>query len=128
MLSQNLGGYFEREKVDSIRLDSVKAFPNQIAIVCNEYNGSTDEEFLLAAKQSKKVKIYGEPTMGALDYSNINEVLSPDGKYKMWITMSKSYRIPDFCIDGVGVQPDYYIDQTIPEDNWINFVLNRMEN
>ena len=128
MLSQNLGEYLEREKVDSIRLDSVKAFPNQIAIVCNEYNGSTDEEFLLAAKQSKKVKIYGEPTMGALDYSNINEVLSPDGKYKMWITMSKSYRIPDFCIDGVGVQPDYYIDQTIPEDNWINFVLNRMEN
>lgn len=127
-LLENIGSYYERAIVDTIKLENITLQPKQIAIVCNKYNGSTDEEFLLTAKQSKKVKIFGVPTMGALDYSNINELISPDGKYKIWITISKSYRIPDFCIDGVGVQPDYYIDQTVPEEKWINFVQKILEN
>ena len=31
-------------------------------------------------------------------------------------------RIPDMAIDEKGLQPDYYIDKSIPDYKWIDFV------
>lgn len=104
--------------------DTVFSYPANVAIVINEANASTTEQFLLAAKQSRKVKLYGTTTFGALDISNMNGITSPCGDFKLWYCMSKSYRIPDMTIDSKGLQPDYYIDKTIPEQDWIKYVLD----
>jgi Peptidase family S41 len=112
-------------EIDS--LHKVSPFPKSVGIICNQRNGSTDEEFLLAAKQSKKVKIFGKPTAGILDISNMNEIDFPNGQFVLGYAMSQSFRIPNFCIDGVGIQPDYFMDDTLPDDEWIEYTQMILE-
>ena len=107
-------------------LDSIYPYPKQIAILINEYNASTTEQFLLSAKQSSKVKLYGKTTFGALDISNMSKVTSPSGTFEFWYCTSKSLRIPDMAIDDIGLQPDFYLDSSIPQKDWVDFAKESM--
>lgn len=127
-LRQHTDAYYETG--EGVYIDSsytTSQFPAKIAVVCNKNNGSTDEAFLYDVRQSFKVKIFGRPTGGMIDFSNMNYINSPDGKYQLGYTMTASERLPDYAIDGVGVQPDVFIDQTIEEKDWIEFVKTTLE-
>ena len=128
-MRQNIGKFItadeSRVSVDSSYTTSV--FPSRVAIICNQYNGSTDESFLIKAKQSLKVKLFGRPTFGVLDFSNVHVVDFPNGLFSMTYCMTASFRIPDFAIDGIGIQPDFFIDDSISEENWVNFVQSTIE-
>ncbi|QEC76503.1 S41 family peptidase [Mucilaginibacter ginsenosidivorax] len=113
---------------DNDTLKEVLPYPQKVAVICNQNNGSTDEQFLLAAKQSAKVKVFGRPTFGELDISNMNYIDFPDKKFQLGYCMSKSFRIPGFMIDGVGIQPDYFIDESISETDWIDYTQSVIEN
>ncbi|WP_291911955.1 S41 family peptidase [Chitinophaga sp. CB10] len=113
--------------VDELKLDTIFPFPKNVAIIINDQNGSTSEEFLLAARQSKKVKLFGTTTQGVLDISNTYTVESPDKQFKLVYALSKSLRIPDFAIDGKGIMPDYYMDKSIPDAEWLNHVTRILE-
>lgn len=126
-MRQNLGSFFSLERVSIDSSYTSSPLPVKVAIICNQYNGSTDEAFLFDAKQSNKVKVFGRPTAGALDFSNVNPVDSPDGLFQLIMSMTASYRIPNFPIDGIGIQPDFFIDDTIPEEDWIDYVLSTIE-
>ena len=120
----NLGG---ERSVDIQTLDKVLPDPKNVAIIINQNNGSTAEQFLLAAKQSKKVKLFGVTTAGVLDISNMYSVNSPNNEFRLSYCLSKSKRIPDMAIDGKGIMPDYYIDKTIPDVQWLEFVQRIVE-
>lgn len=122
-LNSNLGKFVDQneEKVFVQTLDSVYAYPQNVAILINENNASTTEQFLLAAKQSTKVKLFGTTTAGMLDISNMNFVKSPCGTIEMGYCLSKSYRIPHMAIDDIGLQPDYYLDESIPDYEWVGY-------
>lgn len=128
ILEKNLGKFVmlqgggDGKIVSEQKLDKVLPFPKNVGIIINNGNGSTTEQFLLAAKQSKKVKLFGTTTMGVLDISNLNFVDSPCKKFKLGYSISKSLRIPDMAIDEKGIMPDYYIDKSIPEHKWVSFV------
>ncbi len=128
-MRQNIGSFMtlddSRVSIDSSYIPS--AFPVKVAIICNQNNGSTDESFLLKAKQSSKVKVFGRPTAGILDISNIRKVDFPNGQFQLVYSMTASLWLPAFSIDGVGIQPDYFIDDTIPEEDWIHFVQSTIE-
>lgn len=102
--------------------DKIYPYPKNVGIIINKGNGSTAEEFLLAAKQSRKVKLFGTTTAGVLDISNMYFVNSPCNEIKLGYSLSKSFRIPDMAIDEKGIQPDYFIDKTIPDYQWIDYV------
>jgi hypothetical protein len=128
-MRQNIGSFItldnSKVSIDSSYIPSV--FPQKVAIICNQNNGSTDESFLLKAKQSSKVKVFGRPTAGILDISNIRIVEFPNGRFQLTYSMTASLALPAFSIDGVGIQPDYFIDDTIQEEDWIYFVQSTIE-
>lgn len=127
-LNDNLGkfvmiqGNGDGKIIDEEKLDKILPYPKNIGIIINNKNGSTAEQFLLAAKQSKKVKLFGTTTAGVLDISNMYSVESPCKEFKLGYSLSKSLRVPDMEIDGKGIQPDYYIDKSIPQHDWVNYV------
>jgi len=109
-LNKHIGEFVNlKESIVSIdTLKNVYSNPKNVAILINEYCGSTTEQFLLEAKQSKKVK------------------LSPSKEFKLWYGLSISYRIPEMIIDERGMQPDYYFDNTIKPYEWINKTIEIM--
>lgn len=125
-LSQNPGKFVSLQDDGNLvginKMDKISPYPKNVGIIINKGNGSTAEEFLLAAKQSKKVKLFGTTTAGVLDISNMYFVNSPCNEFKLGYALSKSFRIPDMAIDEKGIQPDYFIDKTIPDYQWIDFV------
>lgn len=126
ILEKNLGKFVllqgDGKIVGENKLDKISPYPKNIGIIINNGNGSTTEQFLLEAKQSKKVKLFGTTTAGVLDISNMYFVYSPCKEFKFGYSISKSLRIPDMTIDEKGIQPDYYIDKSIPEYKWVDFV------
>jgi hypothetical protein len=125
-LNNNLGKFVNLgDKENNIYIqeyDTIHPYPKNVGIIINHKNGSTDEQFLLAAKQSKKVKLFGTTTFGVLDISNMHNVESPCKEFTLWYSLSKSNRIPDFTIDDKGIQPDFYLDRAIPQHEWVNYV------
>lgn len=114
----------------TVQVDSsfvASAMPERVAILCNGGNGSTDEQFLLDVRGSWKVKLFGQPTRGSIDVSNLNEVDSPDGYFTMAYAMSRSYRMPQMIIDDRGIQPDHFLDDSLPDDQWITYVRRLLE-
>ncbi len=123
-LQQHLGEFvnLNPQPVSIRTFPEVNVYPKNIGIIINEGNASTTEQFLLAAKQSKKVKLFGTTTGGALDISNMYSVESPCKEFKLHYGLSKSLRIPGMIIDDIGLQPDFYLDKTIPQYKWVEFV------
>ncbi len=123
-LESKLGQFVNlNEDIVSIgKLDTIYPYPQNIGIIINENNGSTAEQFLLEAKQSKKVKLFGVTTFGVLDISNMYFVESPCKEFQLGYSLSRSMRIPEFTIDEKGIQPDYYLDKSIPQYEWTDYV------
>lgn len=126
-LSNNIGQFvrFEEDNVKTIILDSIYTYPKNIAIIVDNEVISSGEEFLMAAKQSKKVKLYGHPTFGALDKSNQYYTFSKDKELVLIYSLSR--RINNMSIDNIGIQPDYYLDASIQRYEWIDHVVEYLE-
>ena len=127
-LEKHLGEFINLDStfVSVDKFNSVKRFPQSVGIIINNGCGSTTEQFLLAAKQSKKVKLFGTTTYGSLDISNMYFINSPCNEFQLGYCLTKSFRIPGMAIDGKGLQPDFYIDKTIPDYKWLSFVNDIM--
>lgn len=113
--------------VDEIKYDTIYKFPKRVGIIINGKNGSTAEQFLLDAKQSKKVKLFGTTTKGVLDISNMHFVTFPSRKFELGYGLSRSMRIPEMAIDEKGIQPDFFLDEEIKKEDWIEFVTKSLE-
>ncbi|MEM6684663.1 MAG: S41 family peptidase [Bacteroidota bacterium] len=118
----------------TIERDTIYNNPKKVGVIINGGNASSAEQFLLTAKNSSKVILFGnENTAGILDYSNITPKESPSGNYHLWLPATRSWRLPENPIDNVGIAPDVYIPLTPTSqlydrlDDWVYFVKNYLE-
>ncbi|MFZ8198991.1 S41 family peptidase [Alteromonas portus] len=128
ILQQHIGSYINiGNDVTVSTFDKIEPLPKSIGVLVDSSNGSTAEQFLLAAKQSKKVKLFGQTTAGVLDISNMYKTDSPSGTFTLHYSLTRSLRIPHMAIDGVGIQPDYYIDSELPLYQWMSYTQKILE-
>lgn len=100
--------------------------PKQVVILVNHRTASAGEAFVFDCKQSKKVKVLGTPTFGALDYGSASFFEFGCKNYKLMMPTWRSMRLPDYPIDNIGIQPDIYLDNSIKD--WIQYAVNYLEN
>lgn len=102
---------------------AVLEFPQRVDVVIDRGCASSCEQFVLAARQSGKVRLYGDRTAGVLDYANVRDVRMPDGAIVLRLPTSRSRRLPAAPVDPDGIAPDVAIPST--ESDWISWVLRQ---
>ena len=101
-------------------------FPKNVVILINEGCASSTEQFLLEARQSKKVTLMGQNTSGTLDYSNLRESNFCEVPYTLWTPTTRSRRINiGEGIDGIGIKPSIYLTE---KQDWIQEALKFLSN
>ncbi|WP_341502064.1 S41 family peptidase [Gallaecimonas sp. GXIMD4217] len=114
MQEQPSGSYVrtEAETVSFERVDKPEPRrPSRVAVLVSRRCGSSCEQFLLAVRQSFSVKLVGQRSYGALDYSNLRPHLLPSGQLELFYATSRSLRLPEQPVDLAGVIPDVYLDK-----------------
>lgn len=128
LLKANLGKYvnFDTTKVNIETIEPAQKSPSQIVVLANNHTASAAENFLLKSRQSKKVKMMGIPSSGVLDYANAMFFEYGCDNYKLLMPTYRSFRLPDYPIDNIGIQPDVYLDESIKD--WAKFAVDYLEN
>lgn len=128
LFKANLGEFVNTDSTDVFitEVEMAEHSPEQVIILANEMVGSSGEAFVFRLKQSKKVKILGTPTYGALDYASARIFNFGCDNYELLLPTWRARRLPDYPIDNIGVQPDIYLDNSV--EDWIQFAIDYLEN
>ena len=124
-MKANRGGWWIGNDGETT-FDSVRAMPRRVAILVDRGCASSCEQFLLAARQSAKVTLYGDRSAGILDYANVRRAEMPGGDLVLNYPTTKSKRVAaGQGIDGVGIAPHV----RIPVGEWdaVEWVRRRVE-
>jgi hypothetical protein len=117
LMTKNIGSYVQPDArpFSITKLDQILPFPKRVAILIDNA-GSTGEQFLLAARQSRKVTLFGKAnSAGVLDFANVVSMTSPSGRYQLQWATSRSMRLPDEPVDDGGIAPDIRIPESEPD-------------
>ncbi|KIO76473.1 hypothetical protein TH53_14640 [Pedobacter lusitanus] len=116
-MEQHKNEFIDLGEDKDLVLDSVSVFPKKIVVLINKGCGSTTEQFLLAAKQSKKVTIMGQNSAGVLDYANVRDIPFSCMPYALHYATSRSRRVEmGQGIDNIGITPDRVLTAV---QNWV---------
>jgi len=136
-MRKNIGGFVIHPMMggnQTIKNDTIFPYPKRVGIIINEGNASSAEQFLLSAKESSKVILFGNSnTAGVLDYSNAISENLPSNKYELTFPMTRSMRLPEHPIDNIGISPDVIVPYPSTTqlfdrlDQWVYFVKNYLE-
>lgn len=109
---------------DVSRRDAVLAKPSRVAVLVDRGCASSCEQFLLAARQSTKVTLYGESSGGVLDYGNVRQADMPGSDLSVHRPITKSKRLPAEPIDNIGIPTNVRIpaDEMFP----VQWVIDHM--
>lgn len=127
LMEKNFGGYFSADaRPFSVqKYDQVLPFPKRIAVMIDGA-GSTGEQFLLDARQSHKVTLFGQRnSAGLLDFANVVGMNLPSGRYQVAWATSRSMRLPDDPVDTGGIAPDIRIPDS--EKDPVKFVVDWLD-
>lgn len=128
MFKGNIGKFVNVDTAD-VYIGDIKIAehsPKQIVVLVNKRTASSGEAFVLEAKQSKKVKILGVPTYGAIDYGSATYFDFGCENYTLMLPTWRDMRLPDYPLDNIGIQPDIYLDKSVKD--WVQFAVEYLEN
>jgi len=121
-MKENPGKFLESASDGIVKFDSVLPNPRRIAILINKDCASSAEEFLLRAKESKKVVLLGQPTSGTLDYSNLIHGKFPCDAYNILYPFTRTRR--SFLVDKEKIKPNIYLTDN---QNWIEEAVKQLK-
>lgn len=119
-------GRFEPVKNTSKKtiISSIYDFPQNVYIIQNKQCASSTEGFILNAKQSKKVKTFGQNTMGALTYGDWREIQIIDFPARIGLTQKRMIFSNDINLEMIGITPDVLLNPD-NEEQWVDIVLQK---
>ncbi|MFZ4690444.1 MAG: S41 family peptidase [Polymorphobacter sp.] len=89
--------------------------PRHVAVLIDGA-GSTGEQFLLDARQSRKVTLMGQRnSAGVLDFANVVGMATPSGRFRLQWATSRSLRVPADPVDPDGIAPDVRIPADVSD-------------
>lgn len=105
----------------SIPLDETPAKPGKIALIFDNFCGSSTEYFFQLSKQSHKIKRYGIPTLGMMDYAGMPQATPlPFKGYHLAIPDTKSSWTDTAPINHTGFKPENDLSK-VPKQEWIEY-------
>lgn len=108
-------------------LDSILQNPKKIALVVDDFCGSSAEYFFFISKQSKKTTTYGMNTIGMMDYEGMSNLTPmPYLHYYLTIPIVKSSWTDKNPIDKTGFKPDISLNK-MEQNKWIDFIKIDLE-
>lgn len=119
-LRAHLGAEYQLWDNDTTRMDQVLPYPQKVSLIINQNVGSSTEMFVLKARQSKKVKLFGTHTAGVVDYSDVVPYSMPCTLFAFGIPSSRTLRMPAVVIDNIGIAPNVEIPESTTD--WVQYV------
>lgn len=110
------GTFIAREpQVEIVRLGDVRPNPARIAVLIDRA-GSSAENFILDARQSRKVVLMGqENSAGVIDYGEMMGMPAPSGRFVLNWATTRSLRLPGDPVDPHGIAPDVLIPADVED-------------
>lgn len=106
-------------------MEMVTPFPQKVVVLVDNHSASSTENFVLWARQSKKVTIMGQQTAGVVDYGNPNVISSPCRDWELWVPTIRSNRVADGrALDNVGILPEISLEADTTD--WIESAKTRL--
>jgi len=125
-MRKGVGGYVRTSDrpFEIITRNAIQENPRHVAVLIDGA-GSSGEEFLLTARQSVKVTLYGQSnSAGVLDYANVVLAPSPSGRFNIAWPTSRSLRLPGYPVDRGGIAPDVRIPADVADPiSWVQAQL-----
>lgn len=105
----------------------VLPYPKRVAVLIDKDCASATEQFLIEPVQhSAKATIYGQPSAGIKDYSNLHWLTIPNTPFELYYPTTRSRRVDvGLGIDNKGVQPHVLLDNTTKD--WVKYVQRELE-
>jgi len=121
------GTFIRMVEDETVTRPEVLPRPAQVAILIDGGCGSTTEQFLLAARQSRKVTVFGRNSAGVLDYANVRPFVLPSGGRVLVAATTRSRRLPKEPVDNIGIAPHVRIEDLkapgAADDRAVDFIL-----
>lgn len=118
--------YTPDEEPKPIVFDETKLFPKKVAVLIDHKCFSSGELFVMFAKQSKKVKIYGENSGGMMDYGDILPYKTSCPAIRLILPWTRFNWLDNgISVDKNGIAPDVKIPKS--EKDWIEFVYQNLK-
>lgn len=129
-MKKNIGKFIPYSETESYGFSeqdyAVSTYPKNIVVLVDKKSGSSTDNFLLKARQSKKVKLFGTPSAGVVDYLSLIEFKIGCPEYSLYMPTVRSLRLPEYPLDNIGIQPDVYMDKFIGD--WVEYAKLYLEN
>lgn len=120
------GELYAPEPFKLIKFDEIKAFPKKVAVLIDNNCISSGELFVMFAKQSKKVKIFGENSGGVMDYGDIVPYKTSCPAIRLSLPWTRSNWLDEgISIDKNGISPDVKIPKNTKD--WIDFAYQSLK-
>lgn len=108
-------------------LEEYSKLPLKVALLVDDFCGSSTEFFCWLSKQSSRARIYGSNTYGMMDYEGMSiPTALPYSGFQLYIPIAHSPWTLTAPIDRKGFMPDVLLTG-IPRENWVENLRARLE-